>query len=216
MGFWPNRSRQPGTGGWRNRRAERYTTPTVKCQLGSVVDMSATGMRLTCDKKPPVVVGQVYTTRISFDDGAMPLKVQVRWLKRRGLKTYELGLAFVGLKPGADLVLDAVAKFGMASAARKAGDAHTGNRSGKRHASSSRSHAGPRVDSDLPDYYGELGLDSSATDAQIKTAYRKLAVVCHPDRCDAPDAMERFERLHEAYQVLADPKRRKSYAQLRD
>jgi len=216
MGFWPNRSKQPGETGWRNRGAERYATPTIKCKLGRVADMSATGMRLTCDRKPPVVVGQVYTTRISFDDGAMPLQVQVRWLKRRGLKTYELGLAFVGLKPGADLVLDAVAKFGMASAARKAGDAHAGKRPGKHHASSSKTRTGPSVDSDLPDYYGELGLASDATQAQIKSAYRKLAVACHPDRCDAPDAMERFERLHEAYQVLADPKRRASYAQLRD
>lgn len=207
MGFWPSRSKQPGTGGWRNRRAERYATPTIKCKLGSVIDMSATGMRLTCDSKPPVTVGQAYTTRISFDDGAMALKVQVRWLKRRGLKRYELGLCFVGLKPGADLVLDAVAKFGMASAAK----GKQGSGSGGRRTTSGKT----RVQADLPDYYAELGLKDGADDAQIKASYRKLAVVCHPDRCDEPDAMERFERLHEAYQVLSDRKRRAAYAAMR-
>ena len=65
-------------------------------------------------------------------------------------------------------------------------------------------------------FYELLGVERTADGTTIKSAYRKLAVACHPDRCDAPDAMERFERLHEAYQVLADPKRRASYAQLRD
>lgn len=210
MGFWPNKTKTPGGAGWRQRRAERYGTFSVKCQLGSVLDMSATGMRLSCDKKPPVVVGQVYTTKISFDDGAMPLKVQVRWIKRRGLKKFELGLHFVGVKGAAVNVLDAIAKFGMASAAKKSQDA-----------SSSAGRAGQKkksgrtgVSADLPDYYAVMGLRPDATAAQIKASYRKLAVTWHPDRCDAPDAMDRFEQLHAAYEVLSDPKRRESYTQM--
>lgn len=210
MGFWHPRSRQRGgNSGWRNRRAERFATPTVRCKLGTVVDMSASGLRLACDAKPPVTVGQTYPTRISFDDGAMPVTVQVRWIKRRGLRRYELGLQFVGLKPGADLVLDAVAKFGMASAAK-----------GKNGGGGAQSRAKPgkaaRLHADLPDYYAALGLKPGADDTQIKTSYRKLAVACHPDRCKEPDAMERFEKLHEAYQVLSDRKRRDAYLAMRD
>ncbi len=208
MGFWPSRSRQRGaSAGWRNRRAERYATPTVRCKLGTVVDMSASGLRLTCNTKPPVAVGQTCMTRISFDDGTMPVTVQVRWIRRKGLKRYELGMQFVGLKPGADLVLDAVAKFGMASAAKK--------KKGGGANGAGKPRKAARLQADLPDYFAALGLKPGADDAQIKSSYRKLAVTCHPDRCDEPDAMERFEKLHEAYQVLSDRKRRDAYLAMR-
>lgn len=209
MGFWPNKSKNPGEAGWRQRRAERYGTFSVKCQLGTVLDMSATGMRLSCDKKPPVVVGQVYTTKISFDDGAMPLSVQVRWIKRRGLKKFELGLHFVGVQGAKANVLDAIAKFGMASAAKASQDAgSSAGNTGKKKAGRTG------VSAELPDYYSVMGLKPDATAAQIKASYRKLAVTWHPDRCDAPDAMERFEQLHAAYEVLSDPKRRSAYAEM--
>lgn len=173
--------------------------------------MSATGMRLHCEKKPPVVVGNVYTTRIRFDDGAMPLQVQVRWIKRRGLRQYELGLQFVALKSGADRVLEAVAKFGMASAAKHAGGTST---SGKAGVKNNRSAGRTKVSTDLPDYFAVMKLRRDATPQEIKTNYRKLAVALHPDRSDAPDAMEQFERLHEAYQVLSDSKRRAAYLEM--
>ncbi|MEM9414149.1 MAG: DnaJ domain-containing protein [Planctomycetota bacterium] len=209
MGFWPTKSKEPGSAGWRHRKAERFGTASVKCQLGTVIDMSATGMRLACDKKPPVVVGNVYTTKISFDDGAMPLQVQVRWLRRKGLKRYELGLHFVALKSGADRVLEAVAMFGMASAARPSKQAAAPRGKGKRKGAGRAS-----VSTDLPDYYKVMGLKPDATPAQIKSSYRKLAVALHPDRSDAPDAIEKFDRLHEAYEVLSDPKRRSAYADM--
>ena len=210
MGFWSSKSKQPGEAGWRNRKAERYGAATIKCTLGSVLDMSATGIRLNCEKKPPVVVGKVYTTRISFDDGAMPVRVQVRWLKRRGLNRYELGLLFVGVKPGADRVLDAIAKFGMASAAKSSQDSVPTPKKTKQKQSS----AGPRVTTDLPDYFAVMGLARDATPKQIKTSYRRLAVTLHPDRSDAPNAIEQFDRLHEAYEVLSDSKRRATYLEL--
>ncbi|XAL99646.1 DnaJ domain-containing protein [Phycisphaeraceae bacterium D3-23] len=211
MGFWPGKSKQPGDADWRNRRAERFGTASVKCQLGSVVDMSATGMRLLCDKKPPVAVGNVYATKISFDDGAMPLQVQVRWIKRRGLRQFELGLQFVALKSGADRVLEAVARFGMASAAKSAKETSAGGKPGVKN---SRASKRPHLSTDLPDYFAVMNLKRDATPQQIKVSYRKLAVALHPDRCDAPDAMEKFERLHEAYEVLSDSKRRETYLEM--
>lgn len=48
------------------------------------------------------------------------------------------------------------------------------------------------------DYYEVLGLDRSATQEQIKQAYRRLVMAYHPDRNPAPDATDRFREIAEA------------------
>src|SRR5881397_1176128 len=61
------------------------------------------------------------------------------------------------------------------------------------------------------DYYGILGVPRDASEADIKKAYRKLAMDYHPDRNKSHDAEERFKRLTEAYEVLRDPDKRAAY-----
>jgi molecular chaperone DnaJ len=62
------------------------------------------------------------------------------------------------------------------------------------------------------DYYEVLGVSRSATEDEIKKAYRKLALKYHPDRNpDDPRAPERFKEASEAYQVLCDAERRSLY-----
>jgi molecular chaperone DnaJ len=62
------------------------------------------------------------------------------------------------------------------------------------------------------DYYEVLGVKRTADDDELKKAYRKLALKCHPDKNpDAHDAEERFKELNEAYQILSDPERRAQY-----
>ena len=62
------------------------------------------------------------------------------------------------------------------------------------------------------DYYEVLGVDHGASEADVKKAYRRLAMRYHPDRNpDGADAEERFKEASEAYEVLADKEKRERY-----
>lgn len=62
------------------------------------------------------------------------------------------------------------------------------------------------------DYYEVLGVQRTATEVELKTAYRKLAMQFHPDRNpDNPDAEEKFKEASEAYGVLSDAAKRSQY-----
>jgi len=64
----------------------------------------------------------------------------------------------------------------------------------------------------MKDYYDTLGVQRNASDADIKKAYRKLAMKHHPDRNKGDKtAEEKFKDLNEAYAVLSDPEKRKQY-----
>lgn len=63
------------------------------------------------------------------------------------------------------------------------------------------------------DYYDILGIDKDASQADIKKAYRKMALKYHPDRSDEEDAEEKFKEINEAYQVLSDKEKRQAYDQ---
>ena len=55
------------------------------------------------------------------------------------------------------------------------------------------------------DFYGLLGVPRTASDEQIRSAYRKLARQYHPDVNKDPTAHEKFKQITEAYEVLSDP-----------
>ena len=63
------------------------------------------------------------------------------------------------------------------------------------------------------DYYKTLGVSRSATDEELKKAYRKLALKYHPDKNKSPEAEEKFKAIGEAYDVLSDSNKRQIYDQ---
>lgn len=68
----------------------------------------------------------------------------------------------------------------------------------------------PRGPVDNEGFYKELGVDKSASESEIKKAYRKLAVKHHPDK---GGDVEKFKAISAAYEVLSDPEKKKLYDQ---
>lgn len=60
-------------------------------------------------------------------------------------------------------------------------------------------------------YYEILEVDKKASQEDIKSAYRRLAMLYHPDKNMSPEAEEMFKAIAEAYSVLSDPGKRKQY-----
>src|SRR5476649_2910907 len=68
---------------------------------------------------------------------------------------------------------------------------------------------------DFKDYYSTLGVAKTATQKEIKAAYRKLARKHHPDVNQGDKAAEgRFKEINEAQEVLGDPDKRRKYDEL--
>ena len=65
------------------------------------------------------------------------------------------------------------------------------------------------------DYYDTLGVEPGAGDAEIKSAYRRLARKYHPDVSKEPGAEDKFKAVNEAYEALRDPQKRAAYDRLR-
>ena len=69
----------------------------------------------------------------------------------------------------------------------------------------------PVVGKEREDYYKRMGVRKTASKKEIKKAFRELALKYHPDKNKDPDAVERFEKITAAYEVLSDENKRREY-----
>ena len=63
----------------------------------------------------------------------------------------------------------------------------------------------------MSDFYALLGVPRECSEAEVKKAYRKLAMEFHPDRNPSAGAEAKFKEITEAYEVLRDPQKRSTY-----
>lgn len=66
----------------------------------------------------------------------------------------------------------------------------------------------------MKDYYQILRISRQAGSGEVKRAYRRLAILFHPDKNPSPESLTLFQEINEAHEVLSDPERRAQYDQL--
>ena len=188
------------------RRADRLGTNSLTCDLGAVVDISQTGMKLRSDRKPPMRVGQVFEAKLDSGTHRVPVSGQVVWVKRKGLKYYEMGVHFVNVKASLKAAIESIGMYGFVDLDRAA-------QAKQRKYGGSSSGASPavRATANLPDYYKILELGADAGDKEIQLAFRNLARKFHPDVAPGKEASRKFIEITQAYEVLRDPEAKKSY-----
>ncbi len=196
---------RPARSGRDRRRADRMGTNALICDLGTVADISQTGMRLKCDRKPPVRLGQVFEAKLDSGMHRVPVCGQVKWIKRKGRKAYEIGVHFVNVKASLKAAIDSIGKYGFVDLDRAAQARQ------KKYAGSSSGNTTVRATATLPDYYSLLGVPQGASDEDIRHAFRSLAREYHPDVAATEEAAEKFVQITQAYEILRDPEARKTY-----
>ncbi|WP_432799969.1 DnaJ domain-containing protein [Poriferisphaera sp. WC338] len=186
------------------RNAPRHAAAGIQCQLGQILDLSATGMRVECKgAKSPVKPGQTGNIQLEHQNKKIKLNAQARWVKRKGLFKHEVGLKFIDQSSQSKQILSDIAQFGFIC---------DNQFLTPEDASSQQVKEPVRASLELPDYYRTLDISPSASSDEIRKAYRQLAQVYHPDH--NPNEADRFKEINEAYHLLADPEQREAYDQL--
>lgn len=210
----------------RPRRDERYRTERLTSPLGSVLDVSASGMRIRCEARPPLNKGDAQSFVLQVEGRRIRLPGIVAWVRRSSLlsKVHEVGVRFTDQRAGVRKLLEQIGQHGFlpggsegGAAAASGGNASASSRgTGRTGAASADPHerALPSVGIEVDDLYALLGVARDASDAEIRSTFHTLARELHPDAGgDAADP-DRFAEINKAYRVLRDPALRERYDQM--
>ncbi len=181
-----------------SRRDPRTPTTGVRCPLGTVANLSPSGLRAETTTRPSVLTGHTLRIHIEAGNRKIDVKGKIVWVKRAGRfkKEWHLGVKF---EDQSDAIRDAILTIANAFSAER--DEHD----------DSAGQSPATAAADVDDLYAILGLTPACSTVEIREAFRKLAFQWHPDRCKLPEAPEIFDRINKAHSILKDPATRRRY-----
>ncbi len=196
------------------RAAERSPVEGLQCTLGSVQDVSSSGLKVWSLREPPVKPGALLPLVLAGGDQRLTVPARVVWVRRsKGAPGWHMGFQFE--KPAQELreALENYARAGY----------FTTDPEVRRKLHTAQSDFEPREQQPPPppvavveivNLYALLGVERSAPAEEIHSAYRRLARQLHPDSNPSAAATEEFSRMSKAYAVLRDPEKRSRYDQM--
>jgi DnaJ-domain-containing protein 1 len=207
---------------FRHRGAERHDTSNLHVpNLGELLDLSVTGMRIKVSGKPKMEVKQVLPLIICNQGQCVKITAQVVWVRKAALtgSEYQVGIRFMDVKPGIVKALEQLAKFGCITPSAGMGSTSTPSEPQPAASSASASAAqpsqpppaAPMITVEVEDLYANLGLQVGSSEDEIRKAYRALVMKYHPDHSQEEGAEERFRMIAKTYLVLKDPEKRARY-----
>lgn len=216
------------------RSAKRHRTVGVRCELGTVLDISDSGLRMQVDGKCPVKIGDILALNLRDCAHQVTVRGCVVWVKQAKNACATCGIAFIDVRPGTKEVIEQIAGVGEAlarekqskEAAESAKVASGGKNAvpppnsdtsgGQGEAKKGEPKKGIRASIDIEDLYELFSLPHTATTDEINQAFRAMARNLHPDKNPLPDAAERFSQISKAYKILRDPELRARYDEMRN
>lgn len=183
------------------RAAERFPTTVLTCLLGSVCDLSRTGMRVVSPQAPPVPPGTLFEFEIQSPTSDLTVIGRIARATRLPTGGFDLGIEFQRVTPELAEALESLAQSGKVRKRPTGADA-----AGAR---------GVTASVNLPNLYEQLGVDEHADERQIQQAYREMARKYHPDVNKSEAAHDTFVQISRAYEVLRDAEKRLAYDQAR-
>lgn len=119
MGSLRNITKELASGdqnGAEHRRAGRLRCLDVKCDLGSVINISASGVRVQCRHRPLIELGKPFAMDVSSTFGRFRVAAKAVWMVKRGWFRHEIGLEFAEVGPGGREILSEIARSAPAEA----------------------------------------------------------------------------------------------------
>lgn len=195
------------------RIAERFSVTTLRSPAGSILDMSATGMRLVSPGRlRGVGRGDIHRYTIDAPGFEVTVRGKVSWVRRSrpifGKQT--IGVEFVEKCPNLRELLSHLAKHGYAPKKMRMAFGSAGVSGGGEPAVRASVH--------VEDLYSIFGLQRFASADQVREAYHRTAMRLHPDSPEHEHAVREvsvdFETLAKAYRILRDDRTRARYDEM--
>jgi DnaJ domain/PilZ domain len=178
------------------RSAPRYRTDGLACELGEILDLSTSGMRLRCDAGRACQTGELVTLTLQPGDGSGTLRItgHAVWVKRCGLRQREIGVSFVNVRPSVAASLETLTTTGSLRDAPQVDDATA-------QGTDWQADFAPEPTA-AEEHREALGVSAQATLPEIQSAYRQLARRYHPDQSGDAGTEADFIRITRAYEAL--------------